>query len=48
MVSRLSITTFMCYPFREDVEVDLLARIAALFHLKPSAVEGDILVLKAH
>ena len=37
------IVTFMCYPFREDVEVDLLAsNIAALFPLHTYVVEEEI------
>ena len=42
------IATFMCYPIREDAEVDLLtSQIATLFHLNPSAVEDEILTLQA-
>ena len=42
------IATFMCYPFREDVEVDLLAsKIAALVSLNTSAVEEEILTVQA-
>lgn len=37
------ISTFMCYPFRKDVEVDLLtSHIATLFHLNPSALDDEI------
>ncbi|XP_061820631.1 general transcription factor II-I repeat domain-containing protein 2-like [Nerophis lumbriciformis] len=40
--------TFMCYPFREDAEVDSLAsQIATLFHLNSSGVEDEILTLQA-
>lgn len=39
--------TFMCYPFRDNVEVDSLAsKIAALFHLNSSEVEDEILKLQ--
>ena len=42
------VATFMCYPFREDVEVDSLAsKIAMLFHLNSSGVEDEILTLQA-
>ena len=42
------VATFMCYPFREDVEVDSLAsKIATLFHLNLSGVEDEILKLQA-
>ncbi len=42
------VATFMCYPFREDVEVDSLAsKIAMLFHLNSSGVEEEILTLQA-
>jgi len=38
----------MCYPFREDAEVDSLAsKIATLFHLNSSGVENEILTLQA-
>ena len=38
----------MCYPFREDVKVDLLtSKIAALIHLNTSAVEDEILIVQA-
>ena len=38
------IATFMCYPQRENVEMDVLAlKIAALFHLNMSEVEDEIL-----
>ncbi|KAF7641054.1 hypothetical protein LDENG_00297180, partial [Lucifuga dentata] len=35
------IATFMCYPFREDIEVDSLASKIAMFHLNSSAVEEE-------
>ena len=36
--------TFMCYPFREDVEGDsLTSKIATLFHQNSSGVEDEIL-----
>uniref|UniRef100_A0A669C9P0 HAT C-terminal dimerisation domain-containing protein n=1 Tax=Oreochromis niloticus TaxID=8128 RepID=A0A669C9P0_ORENI len=42
------VATFMCYPFREDAEVDSLAsKIAKLFHLNSSGVEDEILTLQA-
>jgi len=42
------VATFMCYPFREDVEVDSLAsKIATLFHLNSSGVEDEMLTLHA-
>eukprot|EP00106_Octopus_bimaculoides_P003084 XP_014770526.1 PREDICTED: general transcription factor II-I repeat domain-containing protein 2A-like [Octopus bimaculoides] len=42
------VATFMCYPFREDAEVDFLAsKIATLFHLNSSGVEDEILTLQA-
>ena len=42
------IATLMCYPFREDVEVDLLAlKIAGVFPLHTSAVEEEILKVQA-
>ena len=38
----------MCYPFREDDQVDLLpSKLAALFHLNTSAVEDEILTVQA-
>lgn len=34
------VATFLCYPFREDFEVDSLAsEIVMLFHLNSSGVE---------
>ncbi|KAF4092570.1 hypothetical protein AMELA_G00022520 [Ameiurus melas] len=37
----------MCYPFRDNVEVDSLAsKIATLFHLNSSEVEDEILKLQ--
>ncbi len=42
------VATFMCYPFREDAEVDsLTSKTATLFHLNSSAVEDEILTLQA-
>ena len=42
------IATFMCYPQRENVEMDVLAlKIAALFHLNMSEVEDEILIVQA-
>ncbi|XP_068601877.1 general transcription factor II-I repeat domain-containing protein 2B-like [Brachionichthys hirsutus] len=42
------VATFMCYPFREDADVDSLAsKIATLFHLNCSGVENEILTLQA-
>ena len=42
------VATFMCYPFREDINVDSLAStIAKLFHLNSSGVEDEILTLQA-
>ena len=39
---------FMCYPFREDAEVDSLAsKISPLFHLNSSGVEDEIMTLQA-
>lgn len=40
------VITFMCYPFREDAQVDSLAsKITMLFHLNSSGVEDEILML---
>ncbi|XP_051259245.1 general transcription factor II-I repeat domain-containing protein 2-like [Dicentrarchus labrax] len=42
------VATFMCYPFRENADVDLLAsEIATVFHLNSSGVEDEILTLQA-
>lgn len=38
----------MCYPFREDIEVDSLSvAVFDVFHLNSSAVEDEILTLQA-
>ena len=43
-----SVATLMCYPFREDAEVDLLAsKIATLFHPNSSEVENEIFTLQS-
>ena len=43
------ISTFTCYPFRKDVEVDLLtSQIATLFHPNPSALDDIELKSRAH
>lgn len=42
------VSTFMCYPFREDAEVDsLVSKNATLFHLNSSGLEDEILTLQA-
>ena len=42
------VATFMCFPFREDVEIDSLSsKIATLFHLNSSGVEDEIFTLQA-
>lgn len=47
LASLQPVSTFMCYPFRDDIEVDSLAsKIATLFHLNWSGVEDEILTLQ--
>ena len=42
------VATFICHPFRENAEVDIMAsKIATLFHLNSSGVEDEILTLQA-
>ena len=43
-----SVATLVCYPFREDAEVDLLvSKIATLFHPNSSEVEDETLTLQS-
>ena len=43
------VATYMCYPFREDAEVDsLTSKIATLLHMSSSGVEDEILTLHAN
>lgn len=42
------VATFMCFPFREDAEVDVLAsKISTMFQLSSAEVEDEILSLQA-
>lgn len=42
------VATFMCFPFREDAEVDVLAsKISTMFQLSSAEVEDEILTLQA-
>ena len=42
------VATFMCFPFREDAEIDVLAsKISTMFQLSSAEVEDEILTLQA-